>query len=185
MSLYKNRLSASGTFSDSDAVAVLVDMAVCKTFFLKHLKKSRCFFLLMVRRCRDQGKLDLSVDDLVLVIFHKLKGFLNLCILCQCVEFLLNLLGNLIFHLSFLRFSILSNRSGHLRLPPVRYFITKKIFCVFLYEQKFLYREHVTAIARVQQREHFRKRRDLPVAFFHFGRSESMYMLLQTDHHLI
>ena len=148
-------------------------MAVCKTFLLKHLKKSRCFFLLMVRRCRDQGKLDLSVDDLVLVIFHKLKSFLNLCILCQCVEFLLNLLGNLIFHLSFLRFSILSNRSGHLRLPPVRYFTTKKFFCVFLYEQKFLCREHL------------KKRRDLPVAFFHFGRSESMYMLLQTDHHLI
>ena len=136
MSLYKNRLSATGTFSDSDAVAVLVDMAVCKTFFLKHLKKSRCFFLLMVRRCRDQGKLNLSVDDLVLVIFHKLKGFLNLCILCQCVEFLLNLLGNLIFHLSFLRFSILSNRSGHLRLPPVRYFTTKKFFCVFFIRTK-------------------------------------------------
>ena len=115
MSLYKNRLSATGTFSDSDAVAVLVDMAVCKTFLLKHLKKSRCLFLL---------------------IFHKLKGFLNLCILCQCVEFLLNLLGNLIFHLSFLRFSILSNRSGHLRLPPVRYFTTKKFFCVFFIRTK-------------------------------------------------
>ena len=91
----------------------------------------------MVRRCRDQGKLNLSVDDLVLVIFHKLKGFLNLCILCQCVEFLLNLLGNLIFHLSFLRFSILSNRSGHLRLPPVRYFTTKKFFCVFYTNKSF------------------------------------------------
>ena len=137
MTLYKNRLSATSTFSDSDAVAVLVDMAVCKSFLLKHLKKSRCFFLLMVRRCRDQGKLNLSVDDLVLVIFHKLKGFLNLCILCQCVEFLLNLLGNLIFHLSFLRFSILSNRSGHLRLPPVRYFTTKKFFCVFYTNKSF------------------------------------------------
>ena len=137
MSLYKNRLSTAGTFSDADAVAVLVDMAVCKSFLLKHLKKSRCLFLLMVRRCRDQGKLNLSVDDLVLVIFHKLKGFLNLCILCQCVEFLLNLLGNLIFHLSFLRFSILSNRSGHLRLPPVRYFTTKKFFCVFYTNKSF------------------------------------------------
>ena len=137
MTLYKNRLSATGTFSDADAIAVLVDMAVCKSFLLKHLKKSRCFFLLMVRRCRDQGKLNLSVDDLVLVIFHKLKGFLNLCILCQCVEFLLNLLGNLIFHLSFLRFSILSNRSGHLRLPPVRYFTTKKFFCVFYTNKSF------------------------------------------------
>ena len=143
MSLYKNRLSATGTFSDSDAVAVLVDMAVCKTFLLKHLKKSRCFFLLMVCRCRDQGKLDLSVDDLVLVIFHKLKGFLNLCVLCQCVEFLLNLIGNLIFHLSFLRFSILSNRSGHLRLPPVCYFTTKKMFCVFFIRTKvFMSRTH-------------------------------------------
>ena len=137
MTLYKNRLSATGTFSDADAIAVLVDMAVCKSFLLKHLKKSRCFFLLMVRRCRDQGKLNLSVDDLVLVIFHKLKGFLNLCILCQCVEFLLNLLGNLLFHLSFLRFSILSNRSGHLRLPPVRYFTTKKFFCVFYTNKSF------------------------------------------------
>ena len=137
MSLDKNLLSTAGTFSDADAIAVLVDMAVCKSFLLKHLKKSRCFFLLMVRRCRDQGKLNLSVDDLVLVIFHKLKGFLNLCILCQCVEFLLNLLGNLIFHLSFLRFSILSNRSGHLRLPPVRYFTTKKFFCVFYTNKSF------------------------------------------------
>ena len=136
MSLYKNLLSTAGTFSDADAIAVLVDMAVCKSFLLKHFKKSRSLFLLMVCRCRDQGKLDLSVDDLVLVIFHKLKSFLNLCILCQCVEFLLNLLGNLIFHLSFLRFSILSNRSGHLRLPPVRYFTTKKFFCVFFIRTK-------------------------------------------------
>ena len=61
MTLYKNRLSATGTFSDADAIAVLVDMAVCKSFLLKHLKKSRCFFLLMVRRCRDQGKLNLCL----------------------------------------------------------------------------------------------------------------------------
>ena len=138
MSLYKNRLSTAGTFSDADAVAVLVDMAVCKPFLLKHFKKSRCLFLLMVCRCRDQGKLNLSVDDLILVIFHKLKSFLNLCVLCQCVEFLLNLLGNLIFHLSFLRFSILSNRSGHLRLPPVRYFTTKKdVLCIFYTNKSF------------------------------------------------
>ena len=173
MTLYKNRLSAAGTFSDADAVAVLVDMAVCETFLLEHLKKSCCLLLLMVCRGRDQGQLDLSVDDLVLVIFHELKGFLNLCILCQCVKFLLNFLGNLIFHLSFLRFSILSNRSGHLRLPPVSYFTTQKMFCVFFIRTK------------VFMPRTLKKRRDLPVAFLHFGRSESMYMLLQTDYHLL
>ncbi|RHS65118.1 hypothetical protein DW954_10825 [Clostridium sp. AM45-5] len=72
MTFHKDCLSAAGTFPDTNAVAVLVDMAVGESFFLKHLKKSRSFLLLMVRRSRDQCQLDLFVDHGILVLFHEL-----------------------------------------------------------------------------------------------------------------
>ena len=88
MAFHQGRFSAAGALTDPHTVAVFVNVTVRKPLFLKHFQHTFCLLLLMVGGGGDQGQLDLTVDDRILVFFHKLQCLLNLFVFYEGVKFL-------------------------------------------------------------------------------------------------
>ena len=58
-------------------------MAVRKPLFLKHFQHPGGLLLLMVGGRRNERQFDLLLDDLLLILLHKGKGFLHIGIFRQ------------------------------------------------------------------------------------------------------
>ena len=100
--LHQNRLSAAGSLPDSHTVSVFVNMAICQTFFLKHLQEPGRLLLLMIGGGRNQSQLNLLLHNILVILLHKGQSLLNLFISRQLLKALPYFFRNLIFHLRYL-----------------------------------------------------------------------------------